>query len=81
MPEGDGTVKKSNEELAQMHVEIAKQKLADGINDLEVCVDRLGFVFELMPDWNSDVMYDIKEACATLGFAMANLVNWDKEEN
>jgi len=80
MTEGDGTVKKSKEELAQMHTEIAKQKLADSLNDLEACVERLTYVFELMPDWNNDILYTLKEAGADIGFVLADLVNWDKED-
>ena len=57
------------------------KRLAKALNLIEAMRDELQFVFE-QTDWNDEVKYQIDEAAAKLGFALATLNNWydDTEE-
>lgn len=69
------------DERNRERIERARITLAKVLNMLENTDMELGWVFE-KTDWNSDVQYQIQEACTKLGFALATLTNWweDGEE-
>lgn len=67
-------------ELSRERIERARITLAKVLNMLEGTDMELGWVFE-KTDWNSDVRYQIQEACTKLGFALATLTRWwEKDE-
>ena len=51
------------------------KRLAKALNIIEALRDELQFVFE-QTDWNDEVKYQIDEAAAKLGFALATLNTW-----
>ena len=57
------------------------KRLAKALNIIEAMRDELQFVFE-QTEWNDEVKYQIDEAAAKLGFALATLSTWfeDAEE-
>ena len=57
------------------------KRLAKALNLIEAMRDELQFVFE-QTEWNDEVKYQIDEAAAKLGFALATLSTWfeDAEE-
>ena len=57
------------------------KRLAKALNLIEAMRDELQFVFE-QTEWNDEVKYQIDEAAAKLGFALATLSTWfdDPEE-
>ena len=67
-----------DEERAKRRVEDLKQAIADSLNKLELRLDSFKFECEKM-GWDSMAYIQIQDACSELGFALATLVNWDKE--
>ena len=65
-------------ERAKQRVEELKQALADVLNNIEWKVDAFEFECEQM-GLDSVISVQIQDACMELGFALATLVNWDKE--
>jgi hypothetical protein len=68
-----------DEERAKRRVEDLKQAIADSLNKIEWRLNSFKFECEQM-GWNSMVAVQIQDACRELGFALATLVNWYKEE-
>ena len=69
-----------DEERAKRRVEDLKQALADALNNIEWKVDRFNFECEQM-GWDAGVAIQIDDACKKLGFALATLTNWYKDED
>lgn len=68
-----------NEAIAKERVEYLKQAIADSLNKIERRLDLFKYECTEM-DWNNEVAYQIEGACKELGFALATLTNWHKEE-
>lgn len=68
-----------DEARAKRRVEDLKQAIADSLNKIEWRIDSFKFECEEM-QWNSEVAVQIQDACRELGFALATLMNWYKEE-
>lgn len=68
-----------DEERAKKRVEDLRQAIADSLNNLELRLQHFEFECEQM-GWNSEVAVQIEDACMKLGFALATLMNWYKEE-
>ena len=69
-----------DEARAKKRVEDLKQAIADALNGLEWKVDRFNYECENM-GWNAEVVIQIEDACKKLGFALATLTNWYKDED
>ena len=63
------------------NIDRSVKRLAKALNLIEAMRDELQFVFE-QTEWNDEVKYQIDEAAAKLGFALATLSTWfeDAEE-
>ena len=68
-----------DEARAKRRVEELKQVISDSLNNLEIPLDFFKFECDQM-GWDSGVEVQIRDACMELGFALATLMNWYKDE-
>ena len=61
------------------HIGFAEKRIAKSLNSIECAYERLMFLFENRPEWDNGVQYQIEDAVAKLGFALATLHNWFDE--
>jgi len=70
---------KPDPKLTDERIECSRKEIAKIINRLEHVEQELKWACELA-DWNPDVAYQVEEAAAKLGFALATLTNWFDED-
>lgn len=63
------------------HLRFVEKRIAKALNLIEAANERLSFIFERNPEWYNGVQFQIEDAAAKLGFALATLHNWDDEES
>lgn len=68
-----------DEAIANEKVDELKQAIANSLNEIECWLDLFKYECTKMK-WNSEVAYQIEGACKELGFALATLTNWHKED-
>ena len=65
-------------ELSRQRIETSVKGIAESINRNEMVIQDLEWACEA-EEWNTDVVFQIKEAQMLLGQALATLVNWFDE--
>lgn len=68
---------KNNLELSEKRIENSKESIAKCLNILENVSQEIKWACEA-EQWNDEVAYQIDDASLKLGFALATLLNWDK---
>ena len=71
--------KKFEEQRARERVEDLKIALADSLNMIEGALEMFKFECEFNR-WNDDVCMQIDDGCRQLGFALATICNWYKDD-
>lgn len=69
----------SNNEQEMKTVAEARDRIADAINNIEIAYEKIQWMFERHPEWNSAIQYQTESATAQLGFILATLNNWWKD--
>ena len=56
------------------------KQLARSLNHGQAALEKLEYVFEVNPDWNTEVKYDIEAGLMRIGLALGCLETWDDDE-
>lgn len=57
-------------------MDFVQEQLSKGLNHIESASEYLSFVLSRHTDWNDEIKYQIEEAVAKLGFALATVCRW-----
>ena len=71
---------KDHVELSNERIASARERIAKCLNMLEITAQELHWACE-SEHWNDEVVYQIEDAAAKLGFSLATLYRWDVEPN
>lgn len=68
-------IESDKEKLANERVETTSKRIAHALNLIEAANQEMKWACESM-GWNDDITWQIDEAAAKLGFALATLTRW-----